>query len=88
MPFTLNYSVRSAGTRAAEDVIFSLSLPEGAGLTLESASAEGASCSVAGLNASCDFGTLAAGEKRAREHRRAWRGGGQCQRAGARDLQQ
>ena len=57
--------MRSAGTASAEDVLFTASVPEGAGLTLESASAEGGSCSIAGLTANCSFGNLPAGEQRA-----------------------
>jgi hypothetical protein len=64
VPFVIPFVVRSSGTKAAEDVVFSLSIPEGAGVTLDAASAEGASCSTTALAASCDFGELAVGEQR------------------------
>jgi hypothetical protein len=63
--FTLDYSVRSVGTKPVEDVAFNLSLPDGAGLSLDAASAESASCSISGLTATCDFGPVPAGEQRA-----------------------
>jgi hypothetical protein len=65
LPFTLPFVVRSSGTRAAEDVVFSISVPADAGLTLDMASAVGAGCSVAALEASCEFGTIPVGEERA-----------------------
>ncbi|HET9862890.1 MAG TPA: M12 family metallo-peptidase [Steroidobacteraceae bacterium] len=65
VPFTLAYSVRSAGTKPVEAAAFSLVLPDDAGLRLDAASAEGASCSISELTATCDFGTLPAGEQRA-----------------------
>jgi len=65
VPFTFDFAVRSAGTRSAEDVTFDLSLPDSVGLTLESVSAEGGSCSVTGPAASCTFGELLPGETRA-----------------------
>ena len=65
VPFVLPFAVRSAGTKAAENVLFTVSLPANAGLSLDAAGAEGASCSVSGLTATCDFGAIAAGEQRA-----------------------
>jgi hypothetical protein len=65
VPFTMPFVVRSSGTRAAEDVVFDVTLPESAGVTLDAASGEGASCTVAALAASCDFGAIPAGEQRA-----------------------
>src|SRR5688572_11998582 len=65
LPFVLPFLVRSAGTQAATDVSLTVTLPANAGLTLEAAAAEGASCSISGLTASCDFGTIAVGEQRA-----------------------
>ena len=64
VPFVLPFAVRSAGTKAAEDVLFTVSLPANAGLALDAAGAEGVSCSVSGLTASCDFGALNAGQER------------------------
>ncbi len=64
VPFVLPFAVRSAGTKAAEDVSFTVTLPANAGLALDAAGAEGVSCSVSGLTASCDFGALAAGQER------------------------
>ena len=43
---------------------FTVTLPANAGLSLDAAGAEGASCSVSGPTASCDFGAIAAGEQR------------------------
>ena len=65
VPFVVPFVVRSSGTKPAEEVVFNLTLPEGAGVTLDAASGEGASCSVTALSASCDFGALPAGEQRA-----------------------
>jgi hypothetical protein len=65
VPFTLAYSASSVGTKPAEDALFTLVLPEGAGLSLDAVSAEGASCSISGLTATCEFGAIPAGEQRA-----------------------
>jgi len=65
VPFTLPFTVRSTGTNAADDVSISVTLPDNAGLTIEAMSAEGGSCAVIGSVASCDFGTVPAGEQRA-----------------------
>ena len=64
VPFVFPFVVRSTGTRAAEDVVFSISVPAGAGLTLDMASAVGAGCSVTALQASCEFGAIPVGEER------------------------
>jgi Reprolysin (M12B) family zinc metalloprotease/Domain of unknown function DUF11 len=64
-PFTLPFTVRSTGTNPVDEVAYTLTLPDNAGLTLDSVSAEGGNCSVAGLTAQCEFGTLASGEQRA-----------------------
>lgn len=63
--FALPFTVRSTGTAPAEDAVFTVSFPEGAGVTPESASAEGGSCAVAGVTANCSFGDLPPGEQRA-----------------------
>jgi hypothetical protein len=65
VPFTLPFVVDGSGTLAATDVVLELRLPENAGLALESASGEGASCSVSGLVATCQFGNVAPGERHA-----------------------
>jgi hypothetical protein len=65
VPFTLPFSVDSTGTNPAEDVSLTVTLPVNAELTIEAASAEGASCTVSGTTATCGFGPLAAGEMRA-----------------------
>lgn len=65
VPFTLPFVVRGGGTVAASDVVLEFSLPEDAGLTLESMSGEGASCAVNGLDATCNLGSVAPGERRA-----------------------
>ena len=62
--FAMPFVVRSSGTQAADDVMFSISIPDGAGVTLDAASAEGASCSMTALSASCVFGAIPAGEQR------------------------
>jgi hypothetical protein len=64
VPFTLPFMVRSSGTQAVEDVVFSFSLPEGAGVNLDAAAGEGASCSVTPLGARCELGAIPAGEQR------------------------
>jgi len=65
VPFTLPFVLRGSGTLAATDVVLDLSLPENAGLTLDSVSGEGAGCSINGLTATCQFGSVAPGERRA-----------------------
>ena len=62
--FELPWTVRSGGTSPVDDVTFTVTLPEGAGLTLESISADEGSCSTAGTTASCTFGTLDPGASR------------------------
>lgn len=64
LPFTIPFVVKSSGTHPAEDVVFSISIPDGAGVTLDAASAEGTSCSATPLGATCEFGEIAAGEQR------------------------
>ena len=63
--FDLPWVVRSGGTTPVDDVVFTVRLPEGAGLSIDAISAEDGSCSVAGTTASCSFGTLAPGAQRA-----------------------
>jgi hypothetical protein len=64
VPFTLPYAVRSTGTNAADEVVFTMTVPGDAGVSLEAISAEGGSCSVAGTTATCSFGGIGAGELR------------------------
>ena len=48
-----------------EDVVFTVRLPDEAGLSIDAISAEDGSCSVSGTTASCSFGVLAPGAQRA-----------------------
>jgi hypothetical protein len=65
LPFTIPFTVRSVGTAAAEDVVLLVGVPDNAGVTLESAVGDGASCLAEGLTARCSFGSVPAGETRA-----------------------
>ena len=65
VPFTVPFTVRSAGTKTVSGVSFTFTMPDSAGLFLDAAVAESASCQVSGLTATCDFGDLAPGEQRA-----------------------
>ncbi|HET7809693.1 MAG TPA: M12 family metallo-peptidase [Steroidobacteraceae bacterium] len=64
VPFSFAFTVRSAGTRQAENVQFDLGLSDTTGLTLESVAADGGSCTISGPGANCSFGPLAPGETR------------------------
>jgi len=64
LPFNLTFVVGSTGTNAAQDAALALTLPENAGLTLQSVSAEGAGCPISGVSATCSFGDLAPGTQR------------------------
>ncbi|HET9475051.1 MAG TPA: M12 family metallo-peptidase [Steroidobacteraceae bacterium] len=64
VPFVLPWTVRAAGTSAAQDVLLEVMLPEGAGFSIDTISADQGSCSVAGTGASCTFGNLSPGEQR------------------------
>jgi hypothetical protein len=64
VPFTMPFVVRSTGTKAAENVVFSIEVPANAGFTLDMASAVGAGCSVTALEANCEFGAIPMGEER------------------------
>ncbi|MBC7978101.1 MAG: hypothetical protein H7138_24220, partial [Myxococcales bacterium] len=61
-PFTLPFLVRSAGSRDAEDVTATVTLPALVGLSLESAASSAGSCSVDALQATCALGALGPGE--------------------------
>jgi hypothetical protein len=65
LSFELPWTIRSGGTTPVQDVVFTVSLPEGAGLAIDAISAEDGSCSVTGTTASCSFGGLATGTQRA-----------------------
>ncbi len=64
VPFVLPWTVRASGTSASEDVLLEVELPDGAGLSIDTISADQGSCSAAGLNASCSFDNLSPGEQR------------------------
>ncbi len=65
VPFSVPFTVRSAGTKTVQRVSFTFTLPDSSGLFLDAAVAESASCQVSGLTATCDFGDLQPGEQRA-----------------------
>ena len=65
LSFELPWTIRSGGTSPVQDVVFTVSLPEGAGLSIDAISAEDGICSVTGTTASCSFGALAPGAQRA-----------------------
>lgn len=64
VPFILPWVVQASGTTGAEDVAVEVTLPDGVGLSADSASADQGSCSVTGTTASCSFGNLPPGERR------------------------
>ena len=64
VPFTLPYVVRSIGTNAADDVVFTMTVPDNMGASFDAVSAEGGSCSVTGTTATCNFGSIGTGESR------------------------
>jgi len=64
VPFTLPYVVRSIGTNAADDVVFTMTVPDNMGASFDAISAEGGSCTVSGTTATCNFGSIGAGELR------------------------
>ena len=88
VPFTLPFVVRSAGTEAADDVVFTVTLPDNAGVTLDAVSAEGGSCSVSGVTATCNFGAHRRRRAARGQRHRARPGGRQHHRTCARDRQQ
>ncbi len=59
----LPFTVRSVGTRAAENVTATVTLPSVAGLALESATASQGSCMLDGLVARCEFDRIEAGQQ-------------------------
>jgi len=58
LPFTLPFVVRSTGNAAAQDAALTITLPNNAAFTIESATSSLGSCSVSGLTATCSFGTM------------------------------
>src|SRR6185295_8823964 len=59
LPFTLPFVVRSTGNTQAQDAALTVTLPNNAAFSIESATSSLGSCSVAGLTATCSFGTMA-----------------------------
>ena len=58
LPFTLPFVVRSTGNTAAQDAALTITLPNNAAFTIDSATSSLGSCSVSGLTATCSFGTM------------------------------
>ena len=58
VPFTLPFTVRSAGNVDAEDAVLSVSLPNNAAFTIDSVTSSLGTCSVSGLIANCAFGSM------------------------------
>ncbi|HVO47160.1 MAG TPA: M12 family metallo-peptidase [Steroidobacteraceae bacterium] len=58
--FTLSFSARALGDDASEDVVATASLP--AGITVQSATADGGTCTTDSGSVTCTFGSLNAGE--------------------------
>ena len=63
-PLTLPFVVSSRGTQAVENARLTVTLPDNAAFSIDSATAAQGSCTVAGLVATCSFGQIAAGEDR------------------------
>ncbi|MEO8019397.1 MAG: M12 family metallo-peptidase, partial [Pseudomonadota bacterium] len=59
VPFTLPFVVRSKGNVGADDAVLTVTLPNNAAFTVDSAASSIGSCSVAGLNVTCALGSLA-----------------------------
>ena len=57
-PFTLPFVVRSAGNVAAENTVFTLTLPESVAFYIDSAATELGSCSVSDFTATCELGSM------------------------------
>jgi hypothetical protein len=62
LPFTLPFEVHSNGTRPAENVVTTVTLPANGFLSIDSATSTAGSCSVTGLTATCVLGDVAPGE--------------------------
>jgi len=58
--FTLSFSARALGDDASEDVVTTASVPTG--ITVQSATADGGTCTTDSGTVTCTFGTLNAGE--------------------------
>jgi hypothetical protein len=60
LPFTLPFTVTSAGNSIAEDTVFTLTLPNNAAFTIDSAGSSLGSCTAASLVVTCPLGSMAA----------------------------
>ena len=58
LPFTLPFVVRSTGNTVAQDAALTVTLPNNAAFSIDSATSSLGSCSVSGLTATCSFGTM------------------------------
>jgi hypothetical protein len=58
LPFTLPFVVRSKGNIDADDTVLTVKLPDNAAFAIDSATSSLGSCSVSGLTATCDLGSL------------------------------
>jgi hypothetical protein len=61
LPFTLPFTVHSAGNVAAEDTVLTVALPDNPAFSIDSVNSTLGSCNVSGLTARCDLGTMPAG---------------------------
>jgi hypothetical protein len=62
LPFTLPFTVTSAGNSVAEDAVFTVTLPNNAAFAIDSAGTSLGSCTVSALVVTCSLGSMAAGE--------------------------
>ena len=62
LPFTLPFVVTSAGNTSAQDATLTITLPNNAAFSIESAASSLGSCSVSGLVATCALGSMAVDE--------------------------
>ncbi len=63
LSFTLPFEVSSNGTRTAQGVVATVTLPALAFLSIDSATSTAGSCSVTGLTATCALGSVAVGAR-------------------------
>jgi len=58
VPFSLPFVVKSGGNLDAENVVATVTLPALSGYALDSAASSAGACTVSGLTATCDLGTM------------------------------
>jgi hypothetical protein len=62
LPFTLPFTVTSTGNTVAEEAVFTVTLPNNAAFTIDSAGTSLGSCTVSALVVTCSLGSMAAEE--------------------------